>query len=203
MPVYSRCFSDLCKITMSDDVLLSGFLAALYHSTLPEEDRELEFEDEKILIEYSESGELKSVKFHDMDLLFYLIEVNDLIIAAGFPKDQNRDENHQRIVQLFFKSLQTKLIDNNVGKSMHYDSKELELLEKLILIDVIKPWMKDHNVKDKCALKGNCPFRVALYEEENKQKSIFDSLKYTVRRYGKMSMLKKMILVFKQPKLSF
>jgi hypothetical protein len=200
LPIYSRCFTDICAIQMKDEVLLSGFLSALTQSILPENQRELDFEDGTIQVDYKD-GKLETVKFENLNLLFYYINLNDLIIAAGFPINDYKKSTNHPIIQAFFNSITEHITRENLGNADYYDSDNYIEMEKKLLANVLKPWMREHKVKDKCPLKNNCPYRIALHEESNVNKSITDRLRYTITRYSKMSFFRGIYLAIKQPKL--
>lgn len=200
LPIYSRCFADLCKISMKDDILLSGFLSALSQAVgyTDFEGEELSFEEEPIMVN-TEGGSLKSVEFSDMKLLFYYLDLGTVTIAAGFPMKDYVDDENREVIELFFSSLQSFMEAYDLEGLVYYDSEKYKGFEEEIVAKVIDPWMKKHGIKNKCPLGDHCPYRMGIYE--NEKGSIFERLQKTVRRYSKLNMFKKMKMMFTSPSI--
>lgn len=195
IPVYSRCFANLCMASLRDDVLLSAFLSSLNiiaqmdPSSAPEE---LILDDNPIKVYYGEEKGIRSINLEDLELIFYYTKVDEIIIASGFiyKGKQPESEVHQFMVDLeSFLGKYSQTTWSNLPNDFIMN------FEKDLLKSVVHPFqVKTHGKVAYCPYGENCFFRVSMYE--GVKNKITDSIRETYKKYKKYNMMIRMKLMY-------
>ena len=190
-PVYSRCFADLCKIAMQNDVLFSAFLSSLStfatYSDKSDLDK-IDLDGITVDVEISDDDKLTSLIMEDLKLIFLYTQTNDYTIAAGFNLDEYKKRNANQLVHDFLSDVEQFMEKHHRENWSVIETDSLLSFESELLRDVIHPFFDTHGIEDKCPFGDNCPIRIALYEEQG---SLIDRLSKKVAEYRAFSMMRK------------
>ena len=195
IPVYSRCFANLCMASLKDDVLLSAFLSSLNiiaqtdPNSAPEE---LILDDNPIKVKYGEEKGIRSIDFYDLELIFYYTKVDKIIIASGFVYKGDLPEKQ---VYQFMTELETFLGKYSETTWGNVSLESIKDFEKDLLTAVVHPFQVKYQGKIAyCPYGENCFFRVSMYERV--KNSITDSIREVYDKYRHYNMLIRMKLMY-------
>ncbi|MCY3413129.1 MAG: hypothetical protein INQ03_15935 [Candidatus Heimdallarchaeota archaeon] len=191
IPIYSRCFGNTCAIMMKDDVLLSGFLAAL--TALKDFNGELSslnFEGQEIHLEFSQDGDLFSVDMGPTKLLFHFVETTNYFIVSGFPLDNFTKSADLKEIRALSSSIE-QVMENQYSETSWHNLSAIEFdnFEETLLQDAVYPWMKTNKSPHTCALGNHCPFRAAVADPAEDEFDIATRLRNTYTNYRKLGMM--------------
>lgn len=161
IPIYSYQFDK--QFHISDDVLLSAFLATL--NLFAKVDRKtptnVNLEEFNLELEYSEELQLSSIHIEDTVLVFYYADEEELTIGVGVNKENFNNVNalfeiSQMLVdtEKFMKDYAT-IIWNDI------DQQFINEFEYRLLSTVVHNFVDSHTDTDDCFLGEKCPFKIA------------------------------------------
>ena len=160
LPIYSRCYSEVCSIFIKNNVLLSGFLSAIV--SFPEALGE-------------NKNDLKSIKLGKTDMYFSYGSGNDLVYVVGVKND--KINNFQKELIDFSMSELNKIFLKYSVKNWSVIPDEIyAILEESINSKVVNHWFKTTNTHDSCPAGDNCPFHTVSKHGRRKLR-IWDSFK--------------------------
>ena len=191
IPIYARCFSDICKTSIGNPTLFSAFLASLnqFAKLDPEHiPEELELNGYPLKVNFNNEEGVNHVLLEDLELMFFYADMDDITIAAGYNASKYDRNDTIPVFLDFMKDVEVFLKDYKDNNWNDVDTNILMMFETELLKNIIHPFFEVHDIKDTCALGVNCPFRIAIYEEQG---SIFDRLRAKVVEYRSMNLLKK------------
>lgn len=154
IPIFSKCYSDICALFNKNDLLLSGFLSAI--TSFP------------VNLGYSRK-ELKMLDLGRSRMYFSYSNSSNIVFVIGVNKESV--ENIQNgLINISMDELQ-KLFDTNFpgidwSRSEDYNFNNLEIE---INTKIIYHWFKATNTHDSCPLGDNCPFYLASKRGRRKQ----------------------------------
>ena len=171
IPIYSRCFSDMCAIYMKNEELLSGFLSAL--TTLPSV--------------ISGGGHLSSIEMGETKLVFSeRSDKHNFISVIGVSIDQYNARLHNHVINEFFRELENLISIKYKDYTWESISQEnYTSFENDLYNNYMVPWFKSNHTSNTCKNGEMCPFRIAVVENISKPKSIWKSLRNTFNKYRK------------------
>lgn len=181
---------------MKDDLLFTMFLSSLqtfakYSDESPPDSMKLE--GETIFIDYSRDKRVNTITMRDLELVFYYTKSENITIAVGVDERIADNELVEEIVDQLLMDVEVFLEGYRDMNWTVVPNQKLAEFEAYLLRDVIEPFFKNYDIKNKCGLGDNCPYRLALYEGEGV--TIFDKLGHKVREIAKSSIFTKMKLM--------
>lgn len=196
IPIYSRCFGHFCGVLMRDNVILSGFLAALTAVGKDHLGESIQFEGKEMKLEFSKDGNLNNLIVGDTRLYFFYVQIDDYYIAAGFPATSfdTTDEKSFQIVDNLLEKISVFLNKNYKDQNWQIISNnDFMIFENKFLTDTIYPWMKKYKSSHTCMMGKNCALRAAM--QQSKGETLIEKIRETIINYRKKSMFSKMMMM--------
>jgi hypothetical protein len=153
----------------------------------------MELEGETILIDYSTEKRVNTITMKEFELVFFYTKSEEITIALGVNEKMEDNELVIDILDQLMMDVEV-FLERFVETNWNIISnKQIAEFEAYLLRDVIDPFFEKYDIKNKCGLGDNCPYRLAMYEGEGL--TIYEKLNHKVREIGRSSIFSKMKLM--------
>jgi hypothetical protein len=157
----------------------------------------LDFEGEVIKLDISHDRNLTAVDIGGTKLVFFFENNRDYYFVAGYPLQAFLTNGENSYTQELFAKLE-EFFDNNYRDTdwSTLVGNDFSEFEHELLTKTVYPWMKENKSPHSCIMGKNCPMRVAMTGEYSEKQTIWDALNTTFTTYRKLSIFRKMRLMF-------
>ena len=166
LPIYSRCYSEVCSLFIKDNVLLSGFLSAIV--SFPEALGE-------------NKDELKSIKLGKTDMYFSYGTGNGLVYVIGLKNDNTINNFQKKLIDFSMSELNKIFLKYSVKNWSNIPDDIYDIIEESINSKVVNHWFKTTKTHDSCPAGEHCPFHTVAKHGRRKLR-IWDSFKEVYSR---------------------
>ncbi|MFX1253862.1 MAG: hypothetical protein ACFFCZ_19785 [Promethearchaeota archaeon] len=158
LPLYSKCYSDFCKATFDEPILLSGFLTAI----------------ENFATELTKGEALESIKMGQTKMFFNKTFPSGHSVVIGLSKDNPKLSKDvfnavQALLETEYKDIDMTIVNFDFA----------EEFEKQLLKNALIPALHQNHLEfeDQCPLGDQCPMKTLA--ADSKKGTIWSIIKKT------------------------